>query len=107
MAVYNSVNVCTEYKGFQALYSHDIGSEQVIIKDSLISDENVALARAKSELLRGGYTERVVNITTVFTPSLRQNDIISFNGSNWLVKEITLSFNPPKLLQTIKGVRYE
>jgi len=107
MATYSSENICDTASGYEALFEHDRGTEQVIIKDSLISDENVALSRAKSEFLKGGYTTREVSFTSIFIPNLKQNDIIEFRSLYWIVKQITYTFNPPELLMQIKGVRYE
>ena len=89
------------------MFDHDRGTEQIIIKDNLINDATVAEARAKAEFLKGGYVERWVSISTVHTLGLKQNDLFSFKGFVWIVKEISLSFQAPKLMQTIKGVRYE
>ncbi len=108
MSVFTGVEYCqANNRGYEGLFEHDRGTEQIIINDNLVSDETVATARAKAELLKGGYVERWVNITSTHIANLKQNDIITFKGLNWIVKEISLSFNPPKLVQTIKGVRYE
>ncbi len=92
---------------FEGLYSHDRGSKLVVIRDNLITDEIVAEERAKAELITGGYAERWLYLKTEYTPKLKQNDIIMFNGKKWIVKEITISYTPPKLTQSIKGLRYE
>jgi hypothetical protein len=108
MSVYNGEEYCTvDGLGYEALFSHDRGTETLTVKDNLISDATVAEARARAELLKGGYVERNISITTIQTPNLKQNDIIRFQGVNWIVKEISLQFKVPKLIQTIKGVRYE
>ena len=109
MAQYESENVCTAVidNGYEGLFEHDRGTSQIIIKDPLLTSEAVATARATSELLKGGYVERWIRITSAQTGNLKQNDIISFKGVEWLVKEISLEFKAPQLIQTIKGVRYE
>jgi hypothetical protein len=107
MTTYTSINVCSEATGYEALYEHDRGTEQVIVKNTLISSADVAEARAISEFLKGGYTKREVSITSYYIPNIKQNDIIAFKGFNWIVKEINYDFNPPELLMKIKGVRYE
>ena len=109
MAEFKSVNVCDTVtnNAYEALYKHDRGTIEVVIKEPLVTSEPVAEARAISELLKGGYAERWIRITSAPTGNIIQNDIISFKGVLWLVKEISFSFQAPKLLQTIKGVRYE
>ena len=109
MAEYVSENYCELglENGFEGLFEHDRGTSQIIVKEPLCTSEAVATERAISELLKGGYVERWIRISSIHIPNLKQNDIISYGGKNWLVKEITLSFNAPKLSQTIKGVRYE
>ena len=108
MATFKSTEYCSENNnGYEGLFTHDRGSEQIIIKDNLISDDTVGQARARAELLKGGYVERWVSITKIHTPNLKQNDIITYRGLNWIVKEITLSFTAPVLTQLIKGLRYE
>ena len=108
MSVYNSENVCDNLSvGYEALFRHDRGTEVVVVNDSLINDEAVATARATAEFIKGGYVEKVVNITSIFIPTLKQNDIFTFKGVNWIAKEIALSFQAPKLIQVTKGVRYE
>lgn len=108
MTTFTSTEYCsTDNNGYEGLFSHDKGSETLIVKDNLLSDETVAAARARAELLKGGYKERWITIKTIHTPNLKPNDIISYDGLNWIVREISLSFNPPKLEQTIKGLRYE
>ena len=109
MAQYVSENSCSAVidNGYEGLFQHDRGTSQIVVKDPLLTSEAVATERAKAELLKGGYVERWIRITSVHTAGLKQNDIISFNGVYWLVKEITLSFQAPKLVQTIKGLRYE
>lgn len=108
MSSFKSENICSnEVIGYQGLFRHDRGSEQIIIKDPLINSEAVATARAKAELLEGGYVEKVISFRSVYIPSLKQNDIVSVKGKSWIIKEISLEFNPPTLIQTIKGVRYE
>jgi len=108
MTIFKSINVCINNAiGYEALYRHDRGSEQVIIKDTMISSSDVAVARAKAEFIKGGYVEKRVTINSIHISSVKQNDIISFKGNNWIVKEISFDFKTPKLIQTIKGVRYE
>ena len=108
MSVFNSEEYCSlNNSGYEGLFEHDRGTEQIIIKDNLINDATVASARAKSEFLKGGYVERWVTITGVHIAGLKQNDIVTFKGLNWIVKEISLGFKSPQLTQTIKGLRYE
>ena len=108
MATFTSENYCTvETATYEGLFEHDRGTEQIVIKDNLIGDATVGEARARAELLKGGYVERWVSITSIQITGLIQNDIISFKGLNWIVKEISLDFTSPKLVQNIKGVRYE
>jgi len=108
MAIYTSKDYCTSNSsGYEGLFEHDRGTEQIVIKDPLISDPTVAEARARAELLNGGYVERVVNVVSIHIPTLKQNDIFTFKGVEWIAKEITLTFKPPKLTQSTKGVRYE
>ena len=109
MAEYTSENVCSleVENGYEGLFEHDRGTSQIVVKDPLLTSEAVATERAKYELLTGGYVERWIRITSVYTGALKQNDIVEFDGVLWLVKEISLSFKAPKLVQTIKGVRYE
>jgi hypothetical protein len=108
MSIYKSENVCTiDDLGYEGLFSHDRGTETLIIKDEFINDATIAQERATSELIKNGFKTRVVNITSVHINNLKQNDIITFQGLNWIVKEIGLTFTPPKLIQKIKGVRYE
>ncbi len=97
----------TNLTRYEGLFTHDRGTETLVIKDPLITDPAIAADRAKSEFLKGGYSERWISITTLAVVGLKQNDIVSFAGEQWIVKEIALSFSPPVLLQTIKGVRYE
>ena len=108
MSTFVSEEYCNlNNNGYEGLFEHDRGSEQIIINDTLISDSTVAESRARAELIKGGYVERWIVITTVHTSGLKQNDIITVKGLNWIVKEITLNFTSPELKQTIKGVRYE
>ena len=94
-------------KIYSAIYSHNRGTEDLIINDTLLTDNVVGEQRAIAELIEGAYTKRWVNLTTTFIEELKQNDIISFNGILWIVKEISLSYKPPELIQSIKGVRYD
>ena len=90
MSEYESKNVCNLIvnNGYTGLFAHDRGTSQIIVKDQLLTSEAVATERVKSELLKGGYVERWIRITSVHTPDLKQNDLIEFNGMVWLVKEI-------------------
>jgi len=92
---------------YTGAFTHDKNGDDLYITDTLITDETVASFRAKAELVNGGYTNREINLTTDYIPSLKQNDLIEFKGVKWLVKEISITYNPPELLQTIKGVRYD
>lgn len=108
MSTFTSSEYCSlSNTGYEGLFEHDRGTEQIIIKDNLLSDAIVAEARAKAEFLKGGYAERWIDIRSIQILTLKQNDIISFKGLNWIVKEISLDFKPPQLIQTIKGLRYE
>lgn len=107
MAVFTSEDYCTNSNGYEGLYNHDKGTGQLIINNQLLNSDLVARSRARSELLKGGYVKRLITITTIFIPNLKQNDIISHNGVLWIIKEIGLSFTAPKLLMTLKGQRYE
>ena len=108
MSSFTSVEYCsTNNNDYEGLFEHPFGTEQIIVKDELINDIVVGTARAKSELLVGGYVERWVNLTTTHTPNLKQNDIFTYKGFNWIVKEITLTFKAPVLTQQIRGVRYD
>lgn len=97
----------TNLTRYEGMFTHDRGTETVVIKDPLITTHAVAEERAKSEFLKGGYSERWISLTSLAIPNLKQNDVILFAGEKWIVKEIALSFDVPVLLQTIKGVRYE
>jgi len=109
MSIYKSItdvnfsNVA-EYEG---MFSHDIGSGVKIINESLISSYEVAVERAKVELIKEAYDERVINITTIYVENLKINDVIEFKGVLWIVKDITITFKNPVLNYLIKGVRYE
>jgi len=109
MSIFTSSQVCDDSNplDYEGLFKHDRGTEQIVIKDSLISNATVGEARARAELLKGGYVERWVTIVGIYIPNLKQNDIVTFKGINWIVKEISISFKVPKLSQTIKGLRYE
>lgn len=107
MTTFTSEEYCDSYVAYEGLFEHDRGDGSITVNDSLITTEDVATARARAELLSGGYAERWVSITCIHIPSLKQNDIISFKGLNWIVKEISLSFTPPSLIMTVKGLRYE
>lgn len=106
--VFSGSKYCTlQINSYTGLFEHTRGSETVTIKDPMITSSVVAQERAKAELIKGGYSERWISIITIFTPNLKQNDIISYKGENWIVKEISLTFTTPTLMQSIKGVRYE
>jgi len=107
MTTFTSESYCDKQSSFQGLYQHDRGDGSSTINDTLITTGDVAMARARSELLAGGYAERDVSITCVHVKGLKQNDVISFKGILWLIKEISPSYSPPTLLVTIKGARYE
>lgn len=109
MADYVSENYCETSDGnaYEGLFEHDRGTSQITLKEPLLTSLAVASARARAELLKGGYVERWIRITSVHIAGLKQNDIIFFGGAYWLVKEITLDFTAPTLTQTIKGLRYE
>jgi len=92
---------------YEAVYTHDRGVSEVIINDNFVTSEEVARLRAKAELVKGAYSTRSVSITTIYNPNLKQNDIISFKGVLWIVREILLSYNTPTLTMQIKGLRYE
>ena len=52
MSTFTSEEYCSANNtGYEGLFQHDRGTEQIIIKDNLISDDIVALARAKAEFL--------------------------------------------------------
>lgn len=108
MATYNSSEFCTQANlGYEGRYTHDRGSEVVVVKEPLLNTAELAEERATVELLEGAYSERIVNFSTVHTPTVKINDIVEFKGKLWVVKEISLTFTPPELIQNIKGVRYE
>lgn len=108
MSVFTSEEYCSlNNTGYEGLFEHDRGTELIIVNDKLISDATVASARAKAEFLKGGYSEWWVDIRSVHIAGLKQNDIISFKGILWIVKEVSLDFKSPQLIQTIKGLRYE
>jgi len=108
MNTFTSTEYCTnDSQGYEGLFEHDRGTSQVIIKDVLLNNATVSEARARAELLEGGFVKRWINIVSIFVPNLKQNDIFQHNGAKWIVKEIGLTFNPPELIQTIKGLRYE
>ena len=92
---------------YEAIYTHDRGTIEVIINDNFITSEEVARLRAKAELVKGAYSIRTVSITTIYNPNLKQNDIISFKGVLWIVREIILSYDTPTLTMQIKGLRYD
>ena len=100
-------NYCTDSNVYVGSYSHDIGTENLKIDDSLITTAEVAELRAKSELLNGAYSKKWINLTTTYIPDLKQNDIISFDNIKWIVREISINYNPPELGMTIKGLRYD
>lgn len=106
--VFNSINQCESVAvGWEGLFEHDRGSTQIKVEDTLISSEAVGSARATAELLKGGYDERWVSITSIHIPGIRQNTIVEFKGFKWIVKEVSYSFYKAKLLMTVKGLRYE
>jgi len=107
MTTFNSVNYCSSSSVYQGLFAHERGTETITVKDNLITNQEVATARARSELLHGGYVERWITLKCIHIKGLKQNDIIFARGFNWIVKEISLSYSVPKLNITIKGVRYE
>jgi len=107
MATYNSETYCDRQTSYQGLFEHDRGDGSIIIKDNLITSAEIGQARARSELLKGGYAERWITLQTVHINGLKQNDIITVKGFNWIIKEISFNFNVPVLSVTIKGVRYE
>jgi len=97
-------NSSSKYTG---AFTHAVRGEDLYINDDLITDETVARERAKAELITGGYVTREISITTDFIPNLKQNDIISFKGVKWIVKEIMINYKSPELTQNIRGVRYD
>jgi len=108
--IYNSEEFCTvDELGYTGLFDHTKAgaTETLVIKDPLINNDLIGGKRASAELLKGGYTERWITLKSTHNEGLKQNDIITYAGFNWIIKEITLSFKAPKLIQTIKGVRYE
>lgn len=110
MPNFKATSICSEglqNSGYTGIISHNRGDKELIVNDTLISDQVVANARAKAELIKGAYMEKWVAIQTTFIPNLRQNDIFSFKGVNYIVKELSLDYQPPKLIQNIKGLRYE
>ena len=108
MSVFTSEDYCsTTNTGYEGLFTHDRGSEEIVIKDTMITDAIVGEARARAEFLKGGYAERWVSINSIHILNLKQNDIISFKGINWIIKEISLDFTSPRLIQQIKGLRYD
>jgi len=94
-------------KIYSARFYQDKGSKRISVSDNLITTQEVAQERARVELLKSGYEKKVITIKSIYIKGLKLNDIISFRGQNYIVKEILLDYNPPILLQTIKGVRYE
>ena len=92
---------------YTGVFTHSVHGEDLYINDDLITDETVASERARAELVLGGYVTKEIDITTDYIPNLKQNDIISFKGVKWIVKEIIINYKPPELTQTIKGVRYD
>ena len=108
MITFKSEQYCSlNLSPYQGLFEHDRGTATVVIKDSLVTEGVVGEARARAELLKGGYAEQWVSINCIHIPTLTQNQIITFKGFNWIVKEISLSFSAPKVSMTIKGLRYE
>jgi hypothetical protein len=108
MTTFTSEQYCTISKtAYQGLFEHDSGIGSITVKDDLITTLEVGTARARAELLKGGYAERWVSFQAIHINGIKQNDIINFKGINWIVKEIGLSFKPPTLVMSIKGVRYE
>jgi len=105
---YTSTQYCDGISNaYEAKFAHDRGDKTIIIRDKLVTTQNVARERARSELLNGGYKKKYITIQTIYVKGLKQNDIISFKGINWIVKEINISYLPPVLTYIIKGLRYE
>jgi len=92
---------------YEGVYTHDRGVAEVIINDNFITSENIARLRATAELVKGAYSQRTVSFTTIYNKDLKQNDIIRFKGILWIVREIVLKYDTPKLTMQVKGVRYD
>jgi len=107
MTTFNSETYCDRQTSYQGLFEHNRGIGTIIIKDNLITSSIIGQARARSELLKGGYAERWITLQTIHIDGLKQNDIITAKGFNWIIKEISFNFSTPVLNVTIKGVRYE
>lgn len=106
MQIFNSIDN-NNNNLFTGKFKHNRGSKSKHLKDELITTQEVATARARAELLKNGYKKRFITIKCIYIQGLKQNDIIQFKGENWIVKEISLTYNPPALTSTIKGLRYE
>jgi len=109
MSIYKSVTDTTlgTQTGYTAMFTHDRGSELKVVKDPLINSDELGSERAKVELVKGAYAERVINVTSIHKPEIVLNSVFSFNGALWIAKTIEITFKSPSLFMTIKGVRYE
>lgn len=108
MSTFTSKEYCDiSQNGLEGYYTHDRGTKTIILKDGLLNNQASLDARAKAELVNSGYAKRYITLKTIHIPNLKQNDVISYGGFKWIVREISLDVNPPSVVQTIKGLRYE
>ena len=97
--------ICTSDQVWQFKLNNGNVEEMVII-DPLLDTEARAEERAMSEFLRNGYGSNSPTFNTFIT-DLTINDCISFNGSHFLIKGISIKATSSSIIASIEVTRYD
>ncbi len=92
---------------YTGMFTHDRGSKLQVVKNEMINSDELGVERGKVELIKGAYSERIIDITIIHKPEIELNSVFEFDGSLWIAKVIQLEFKAPSLYMTLKAIRYE
>lgn len=92
---------------FRRRYHNDNGKTgEITISDPLLDNDAVALQRAKSEFLKHGYRQKVIEYTT-HDLEYWVNMLINVDGKWYIVKNLTFTVQDGLSKTRVKAIRYE
>ncbi len=83
------------------------GTETININDKLLTNYEIAQARAKSEFLDNGYISKRVTISTYYLDDVYINDTIQVNAVFYKIIRLQVKVNGAKVNLEITAERWE